>query len=52
MKKVLKGKRFADMPEVIKKTADMQKGININKSLDRCVASNGEGFEGDCSSNM
>ena len=52
MKKVLKGKCFADMPEVIKKTADMQKGININKSLDRCVASNGEDFEGDCSSNM
>ena len=58
MKKVLKGKHFADVEEVKqKKTAEALKGIKINefknyfeqwkKCLDRCIASNGEYFEGD-----
>ena len=63
MKKVLKGKCFADVEEVKqKKTAKALKGIKIDefknhfeqwkKSLNRCIASNGEYFEGDWSLNM
>jgi len=57
MKKTLKGKRFATMEEV--KTAS-QEALNIiklqqfqrcftqwEKRLDKCIASNGEYFEGD-----
>ena len=57
MKKVLKGKRFANVEEVKQKTAEALKGIKIYKfrncfeqwrnHLDRCIASNGEHFEGD-----
>ena len=57
MKKILTGKRFADEKEVKQKMAEELKGIKINeykncferwkKSLDRCIASNGECFEGD-----
>ena len=57
MKKVLKGKHFADVGEVKQKTAEALKGIIIEESrncfeqwkkhLDRCIASNGEDFEGD-----
>ena len=57
MKNVLKGKCFADMEEVIQKTTEALKDIKIDKfknsfeqwgkSLDRCIASNGEYFEGD-----
>ena len=68
MKKVLKGKCFADVKEVKKqnpnkqKMAEALKGIKIDefkncfeqwkKHLGRCIASNGEYFEGDCSLNM
>ena len=55
-KKVLKGKCFADVEEVKQKTAEELKGIKIykfkkcfeqcEKCLNRCVASNGEHFEG------
>jgi hypothetical protein len=56
MKKTLKGKRFASVEEV--KTAS-QEPLNIKlqhfkrcftqwkKSLEKCIASNGEYFEGD-----
>ena len=57
MKKVLKGKRFADVEEVKQKTAEALKGIKIKefkdcseqwkKCPDRCIALNGEYFEGD-----
>ena len=57
MKKVLKGKSFANVEKVKQKTAEALKGIKINKfkncfeqwkkHLDRCIASNGEDFEGD-----
>ena len=57
MKKVLKGKRFADVQELKQKMAEALKSIKINefknrseqwkKHLSRCVASNGENFEGD-----
>ena len=56
MKKVLKGKPFADVEEVKQKTAEALKGIKIDefknwssgeKRLDRCIASNGDCFEGD-----
>ena len=60
MKKVLRGKHFANVEEVKQKMAEALKGIKINefkicseqweKSLDialRCIASNGEYFEGD-----
>ena len=57
MKKVLKGKHFADVEEVTQKKAEALKGIKTykfkdcfeqwEKSLDGCVASNGEYFEGD-----
>ena len=56
MKKVLKRKYFTDVEEVKPKMAEALKAININKfktcfvqwkkSLDRCIASNGEYFEG------
>ena len=62
MKKVLKGKIFGYMEEVKQKTVEALKGINTDqfkncleqwgKSLDRCIASNGEYFEGDWSLNM
>ena len=62
MKNVLKGKHFADMEEVKQKMAEELKGIKIDKfkncfeqwksCLDRCIASNGESFEGDWSWNM
>ena len=55
MKKVLKGKCFADVEEVKQKTAEALRGIPIDKykncfeqwekSLDRCTASNGENFK-------
>jgi len=57
MKKTLKGKRFATMEEV--KTASQEAPNNIKlhqfqrcftqweKRLDKCIASNGEYFEGD-----
>ena len=57
MKKVLKGKSFANVEKVKQKTAEALKGIKINKfkncfeqwkkHLDSCIASNGEDFEGD-----
>ena len=56
MKKVLKGKHFANVEEVKQKTAEALKGIKIDKfkncfeqwkSLDRCTGLNGEYFEGD-----
>ena len=57
MKKILKGKRFADVEEVKQKMAEALKCIKIDgfkncleqweKHLDRCIASNGECFEGD-----
>ena len=57
MKKILKGKCFADVEEVKEKMAEALEGIKINefknsfeqwkKSLGRCIASNGEYFEGD-----
>ena len=56
MKKVLNGERFAKGEEVKQKTAEALKGVKINefkncfeqwkKRLDRCIASNGEYFEG------
>ena len=55
-KKVLKGKCFAHVAEVKQKTAEAVKHIKINesktvlnhgKNLSRCIASNGEYFEGD-----
>ena len=56
MKKVLKGKHFADVKEVKQKMAKALKGIKIDKSKncfkqwkkyrDRCIASNIEYFEG------
>ena len=62
MKKVLKGKCFADVEEVKQKMAEALKGIKIDefkncfeqwgKCLSRCIASNGEYFEGDWSLNM
>ena len=62
MKKVLKGKCFAYVEEVKQKTAEALKGIKIDgfkmrfeqwkKHLDRCIASNGECFEGDWRLNM
>ena len=62
MKKVLKGKYIADMEEVKQKMAEALKVIKINKFkncteqwkkyLDRCIASNGEYFEGEWSLNM
>ena len=57
MKKVLKGKYLAKVEEVKQKIAKSLKGIKIDefkncleqwqKSLDRCIASNGEYLEGD-----
>jgi len=57
MKKVLKGKRFADVEEVKTKTTEALKGITLQEfqdcfekwktRLDRCIASNGQYFEGD-----
>ena len=57
MKKVLKGKCFADVEEVKPKRAEALKDIKIDelknyfqqwkKGLDRCIALNGEYFEGD-----
>ena len=57
MKKVLKGKRFADVEEVKQNMTEALKGITIDqfkncleqqeKRLNRCVASDGEYFEGD-----
>ena len=62
MKKVLKGKHFANVEEVKQKTAEALKGIKIDefkncleqwdKSLDRCIASDGEYFEDDWSLNV
>ena len=56
MKKVLKGKCFADVEEVKQKTAEALKGIKIDKfkncfeqwkHLNRYTASIGKYFEGD-----
>jgi len=57
MKKVLKGKRFADVEEVKKKMTEALKGITLQECqdcfekwktrLDRFIASNGLYFEGD-----
>jgi hypothetical protein len=57
MKEVLKGKHFADMEEVKTKTMEALKGITLQEfqdcfkkwktCLDRCIASNGQYFEGD-----
>ena len=55
MRKVLKGKRFADVEEVKQKMAEVLNGVKTSsntalksgKSLNRCVASNGKDFEGD-----
>ena len=57
MKKVFKGKCFADVEEVKQKTRGVQKGIKIykfkncfeqwKKCLKMCIASNGEDFESD-----
>ena len=62
MKKVLKGKRFANVEEMKQKTAEALKGIKINefknyfeqwkKYLDGCITSTGEYFDGDWSLNM
>ena len=62
MKGVLKGKCFANVQEVKQKMAEALKGIKIDKfktcfeqwkkSLNRCIVSNGEYFEGDWSLNM
>ena len=67
MKNVPKGKHFADVEEVKQTMAESLKGITIDKfwtvqkqnlfwavetCLNRCVASNGEYFEGDLSLNM
>ena len=56
-KKVLRGKSLADVEEMKEKTAGAQKSIKLDefkncfeqwkKSLDKCIASNGEYFEGD-----
>ena len=61
MKKVFKGKQFADVGEVKQKKAEVVKGIKIHefknrleqwkKCFGRCIASNGEYFEGDWSLN-
>ena len=61
MKKVFKGKRFVNVEETKQKTAEAVKGIKINKfkncfeqwrkSLDRCMASNGECLDGNWSLN-
>jgi hypothetical protein len=55
--KVLKQKRFADVEEVKEKTTGAIKGITLEEfqdcfetwktRLDRCIASNGQYFEGD-----
>ena len=57
MKKVLKGKRFADVEEVKQTTAEAPKDIKIDKfrnyfkqrkkRLHMCIASKGEYFKGD-----
>ena len=57
MKKIFKGKHFADVEEVKQKMAETLEGIKIDKfkncseqwkkCLGRCIASNGEYFEGD-----
>jgi histone-lysine N-methyltransferase SETMAR len=57
MKKVLKGKRFADVEEVKKKMMEVLKGITLKEfhncfekwktCLDWCIASNGQYFERD-----
>ena len=57
MKKVFKGKCLADVKDMKHKTAEALQGIRIDefrncfeqwkKSLNRCIASNGENFEGD-----
>ena len=57
MKKVLKGKHFANVEEVKQKTAEAPTGIKIDefkncfeqwkKRVNRCIASNGGYFEGD-----
>ena len=62
MKKVLKGKRFAEVEEVKQKTEEALKGIKTDefknyfqqwkKYLQRCTASNGEYFEGEWSLNI
>ena len=62
MKKDFKGKCFANVEEVRQKTAEAAESIKIDefknwfeqwkKRLDRCIASDGEYFEGDWSLNM
>ena len=62
MKKVLKGKHFADVEEVKQKMAEARKDGKIdglkccfeqrNKALDGSLASSGGHFEGDPSLNM
>jgi len=57
MKKALKGKRFATMEEVKRASQEALNNIKLQqfqrcftqweKRLDKCIASNGEYFEGD-----
>ena len=57
MKKLLKGKHFANLEKVKQKTAEALKGIKTDKlqnyfeqwknHLNRCIVSNGEYFKGD-----
>ena len=61
-KKILKGKRLADVEEMKQKTAEARKDTKINKfknyfeqwkiHLDTCIPSNVEYFESDWSLNM
>lgn len=62
MKEVLKGKRFADVEEVKKKTTEASNGISLEEfqscfvqwktRLERCIGSHGEYLEGDKSVDM
>ena len=62
MKKILKGKCFADVEDVRQKNGRSSKRHQnqqllklfsaVEKSLNRCIASKGEYFEGDWSLNM
>jgi hypothetical protein len=57
MKKVFKGKSFADMEEAKEKMTEALKGITLQEfqdcfekwktRFDQCIASNGQYFEGD-----
>ena len=62
MKKVLKGKCFADVEEMKQKMSEVSKGSKskssktvfrvVKKKSHRCITSNGKYFEGDWSLNM